>query len=160
MYVTVVGTLFSYNKPTIKKRKILEGEKDMSTKRFYKQWPFYVILAATILIGIVATFYIQSSVKSDNNIVEIAVVESNPEYISYTAVAGKTSLDQLKESTSDVQTKTTEYGEYVDTIGSLIGGTDGKYWTFYIDGEMASVGAGSYTQKGGEKIEWKFVNLQ
>jgi len=132
----------------------------MLKKQFYKQWSFYVILAAIALIGIVATFYVQSSANSDNNQVETAVVQSNPEYISYTAVSGKTSLDQLKESTADVQTKTTEYGEYVDTIGTLVGGTDGKYWTFYIDGEMASVGAGSYTQKGGEKIEWKFVSLQ
>lgn len=135
-------------------------KKDIVKNQLYKKWSFYVVLAVVAVIGVVAALYVQSLYEANNNKEETVIVQSDPAYISYTAVSDKTSLDQLKETTPNVQTKTTEYGEYVDTIGSLVGGTDGKYWTFYIDGEMASVGAGSYIQKGGEKIEWKFVNLQ
>ena len=136
-------------------------EKHVLPKQFYKKWLFYVILVGLAIIGTVATLYFQGLNKpATNNQTETVVTQSNPEYVSYVAIEGKTSLEQLKTSATNVQTKTTSYGEYVDTIGSLVGGTDGKYWTFYIDGVMANVGAGSYIQKGGEKIEWKFVNLQ
>ena len=79
--------------------------------------------------------------------------------ITYTANTGETSLEQLKKEADGVITKTSEFGEYVDTIEGHQGGTDGKYWSFYIDGVMSSVGADSYTQEGGETITWKFQKL-
>lgn len=79
--------------------------------------------------------------------------------ITYTATAGISSLEQLKHEASDVVTKQSSYGEYVDSIEGYAGGTDGKYWSFYVDGAMSDVGANSYIQKGGEHIEWKFQKL-
>jgi hypothetical protein len=135
-------------------------EKPVLPKPFYKRALYYLIIAGIAIIGTVATLYIQSTVKpADDSQSQTVVAASDPAYVEYTAVTGKTSMEQLKESATNVQTKTTEYGEYVDGIGELVGGTDGKYWSFYIDGTLASVGAGSYTQKGSEKIEWKFENL-
>lgn len=80
--------------------------------------------------------------------------------VAYVGVKGVTALAQLRETTPDVVTKASSYGDYVDSIGDLRGGTDGKYWSFYIDGKLANVGAGAYTSAGGEKIEWKFQKLQ
>lgn len=80
--------------------------------------------------------------------------------IAYTGKPGITALAQLKQVTANVVTKTSSYGEYVDSIGGLKGGTDGKYWSFYIDGSLSTEGAGAYTSKGGEKIVWKFEKLQ
>ena len=88
-----------------------------------------------------------------------APTERTRTVITYTAKAGDTSMVQLKREADKVITQQSEYGEFVDSIEGHKGGTDGKYWSFYIDGEMASVGAGSYTQKGGEVIEWKFQKL-
>lgn len=79
--------------------------------------------------------------------------------ITYTATAGISSLEQLKHEASNVITKQSSYGEYVDSIEGYAGGTDGKYWSFYVDGVMSDVGANSYIQKGGEHIEWKFQKL-
>ncbi len=79
--------------------------------------------------------------------------------ITYIATAGVSSLAQLKDEADNVIVKNSEYGDYVDSIESHQGGTDGKYWSFYIDGKLSTVGAGSYTQKGGEKIVWKFQKL-
>lgn len=136
-------------------------QKQILPKQFYKKWYFYLILVGIAAIGVVTTVYVQDANKTTtDNKTETVQVQSDPAYVTYTAIEGKTSLAQLKETASGVGTKTTEYGEYVDSIGALVGGTDGNYWSFYIDGEMASVGAGSYIQKGGEKIEWKFQNLQ
>jgi len=79
--------------------------------------------------------------------------------ITYAAEPGITSLEQLKREASDVVTQQSEYGEYIESIEGYKGGDEGKYWSFYVDGVMSDVGAGSYTQKGGEEIVWKFQKL-
>lgn len=80
------------------------------------------------------------------------------ESISFTATGTDTVLEQLKNINSTVVTKETELGAYVDSINNLKGGSDGKYWTYYVNGTMGSVGADVYTPKKGEAIEWKFRN--
>ena len=76
--------------------------------------------------------------------------------ISYIAKPNMTSLAQLKSEADDVVIKHSQYGNYVDSIESHKGGSEGgKYWSFYINGKLSTVGADSYTQKGGEKIVWK-----
>jgi hypothetical protein len=75
--------------------------------------------------------------------------------ISYTGQKGKTALELLKEK-ARVVTKTSQYGEYVDSINGLAGGKSGKYWSFYVNGKLSSVGAGSYTTQDGEAIVWKY----
>lgn len=75
--------------------------------------------------------------------------------VSYKGITGKTALELLKE-VAHVETKDSSYGTYVDSINGIKGGTDGKYWTFYVNGSMATSGADSYQTKDGEVIEWKF----
>lgn len=81
--------------------------------------------------------------------------EQNPNTVTFTAEADKTVLDQLKTH-AEVVTKEASFGVYVDSINGIVGGTDGKYWSYYVDGQMAQIGAGEYTTTGGEKVEWKF----
>jgi hypothetical protein len=75
--------------------------------------------------------------------------------VSYKGVNDKTALELLKE-VAQVETKDSSYGTYVDTINGVKGGTGGKYWTFFVDGSMATSGADVYKTKDGEAIEWKF----
>jgi hypothetical protein len=75
--------------------------------------------------------------------------------ISYDGVEGKTALELLKTKAT-VVTKQSSFGEYVDSINGVTGGTNGKYWAFYINGQMSQVGAGAYQTKTGDKITWKF----
>ena len=75
--------------------------------------------------------------------------------IAYDGVEGKTALELLKTEAT-VLTKDSDYGPYVDSINGLVGGTDGKYWAFYVNGQMSPVGADAYKTKNGDKIEWKF----
>jgi|GEM_PF-1463028 len=161
MYVTGLDTLFLYNSQAIKNE---EGNKTMqkriSPKKFYKKWYIQLSLVGLLVAGALVTLYIQEVNKPVNNQSEVVIAQSDPRYITYTAIAGKTSLEQLKESTSDVGTQITEYGEYVDSIGQFVGRSGGNFWSFYVDGEMSGLGADSYMQKGGEKIEWKYQNLQ
>ena len=75
--------------------------------------------------------------------------------VNYDGVDGKNALELLKAKATIV-TKQSSYGEYVDSINGMQGGTDGKYWAFYVNGQMAQVGAADYQTKTGDKITWKF----
>lgn len=113
------------------------------------------ILVAVVIGGLSAKTASTTVTKSAST-----VQQQQAETISYTGEKGKTALAQLKSVAKNVATKSSTYGEYVDAIGTLQGGQDGKYWTFYIDGTMATVGADAYIAKGGEAFVWKFEKLQ
>ena len=80
----------------------------------------------------------------------------NTNLVTFTGQKDKTVLEQLQAEADSVDIKESSYGPYVDSINGVVGGTDGKYWTFYVDGQMANIGAAEYKTKGGEKVEWKF----
>jgi hypothetical protein len=75
--------------------------------------------------------------------------------ISYQGVDTKSALDLLKSS-HDVVTKSSSYGEYVESINGVAGGVENRYWILYVDGKMADVGADALITKTNQIIEWKF----
>jgi hypothetical protein len=121
-----------------------------------------IAVAAVAVAGIATAVVVNRPVESQKNTTTPVVTKTvtQADVVSYTGEKDKTALVQLKAVASGVVTKSSSYGEYVDAIGSLKGGQDGKYWSFYIDGKMASVGGDAYVSKGGEKIEWKFEKAQ
>ena len=78
-----------------------------------------------------------------------------PATVAYEGAVGKSALDLLIQ-VATVETKESAYGTLVDSINGVKNGTDGKYWLFYVDGQMASVGADAFVSEGGENIEWRF----
>jgi hypothetical protein len=75
--------------------------------------------------------------------------------VRFTAQADKTVLEQLQQ-VGKVTTKDSQYGPFVESINGFTGGTDNKYWSYYVDGQMANIGAGEYRTIGGEEIIWRF----
>ena len=51
-------------------------------------------------------------------------------------------------------------GVLINAIGDKVNGQEGKYWLFYVNGEMASVAADKQEVKAGDKIEFKFDKYQ
>lgn len=117
------------------------------------------ILAGLVMVvavaGGVAVVYNDSGNETKTT-EQAQATNSQADYVTYKAEKGVSVLEQLKQNASDVVVKQTDQGSYVDSVNGLAGGTDGKYWLFYVDGSMASVGADVYEAKGGEVIEWKF----
>lgn len=74
--------------------------------------------------------------------------------VSFTAVRGSSVLDQLKKHAT-VETQDSSYGPFVTAINGVKGGADNKYWSFYVNGQLAQKGAADYLPDGGEKITWK-----
>lgn len=48
---------------------------------------------------------------------------------------------------------------YIKSIGNIYEGDCGKYsgWMFYVNGEIAEVGASDYVVKAGDEIEFKYI---
>lgn len=73
--------------------------------------------------------------------------------LSYHGQAGQGALVLLKKH-AVVQTKHYSFGDMVTSINGTKGAGP-KYWTFYINGKEASVGAGSYITKSTDMLTWK-----
>lgn len=44
----------------------------------------------------------------------------------------------------------------VNAINNAVGGTDGKYWQYYVNGELPNVGADKYIVSNGDILTWSF----
>lgn len=88
---------------------------------------------------------------------QITTTSSEVTGIKYHGIAGQNALDLLKKY-AKVETKHYSFGDLVVSIN----GTEGngpKYWSFYLNGKLADIGAGSYVTKNTDNIEWKLQSL-
>ena len=73
---------------------------------------------------------------------------------------GMTVFDLLKNKTEEVnvvlKTKTYDMGIFVEAIENKENGSEGKYWLYYVNGEMPMVSTDKYLLKAGDKVEFKF----
>lgn len=73
---------------------------------------------------------------------------------------GMTAFDLLKNGTEKLniplKTKAYDIGIFIEAIGDKENGSEGKYWLYYVNGEMPSVAADKKELKPGDKIEFKF----
>jgi len=44
----------------------------------------------------------------------------------------------------------------IDQIGNTVNGKDGKYWQYYVNGELPMVGCDKYIVSNGDHIQWRF----
>ena len=73
---------------------------------------------------------------------------------------GMTAFDLLKQETEKLgltlKAKSYDMGVFIEAIGNREGGEDGKYWLYYVNGEMPQVAADKQEIKAGDKVEFKF----
>jgi|GEM_PF-2485692 hypothetical protein len=81
-----------------------------------------------------------------------------PNQITYDCEGAGTAFDGLvKAAAGKVETKDYSFGKMVNSINGISGGTNNKYWIYFVDGKSASVSADNYKCQGNEKIEWKLL---
>jgi hypothetical protein len=73
---------------------------------------------------------------------------------------GMTAFDLLEEKTKEIgltlKIKTYDMGVFIEAIGDKENGEDGKYWLYYVNGEMPQVAADKQLLNPGDKVEFKF----
>jgi hypothetical protein len=114
-----------------------------------------LVITLVVAGAIVTQNYKKSTVTTSPSPTPTASAQTDT--VRYPCVAGKTALDVLKSSHT-VHEQTASFGVYVQGIDGKDG--DAKhYWSFYVNGNAASVGASAYTCQGTEPIEWRYLSM-
>ncbi|MEK7665053.1 MAG: DUF4430 domain-containing protein [Patescibacteria group bacterium] len=92
---------------------------------------------------------------------EINYGDENVETFSSEFANGTTALSLLEDAIEELRSKlrTKTYGDtgaFVELIGDKESGQDGKYWLYYVNGQMPSVAADKQELKPGDKVEFRF----
>jgi len=121
--------------------------------------PLVGLIALALIVWGITAFVenYQKPLAVSTNGEKIMGVQAPTEIIQYQGIEGKTALQILKEQ-HQVETETYDFGELVTAIDGKKSG-DGQYWAFYINGELASVGAGEYQTQSSDLIEWRLESL-
>jgi hypothetical protein len=77
-----------------------------------------------------------------------------PEF-SYEGRAGTTALDLLLEADPSAQVTGEGENAFVTAVDGVAADPDSEFWALYVNGEMATVGAGSLETEDGDEITWK-----
>lgn len=86
--------------------------------------------------------------------------ESSPKVFKGEFREGMTVFDLLSEKTQEsnlyLKTKTYDLGIFIEAIGDKENGEGGKYWLYYVNGELPMVAADKKELRPGDKVEFKF----
>lgn len=125
-----------------------------------------IIAALAILSGKVGQFFPGEEVGISQEKPEKKVTliidggEGEPKTINVEFKEGMTAFDLLKtkdeELDLNLKTKSFDIGIMIETIGDKENGQDGKYWFYYVNGEMPMVAADKKEIKPGDKVEFRF----
>lgn len=108
-----------------------------------------VIVSALILaFGLFLIIPDRTSAPTTDN-----AVQSQATVVTYEGVEGKDALTLLKEKHT-VETESSAFGEFVKSIDGVAAGTT-HFWAFYVNDNLAEVGAGAYITKSGDQIRWQ-----
>ena len=80
-------------------------------------------------------------------------------YVAYEGVDGKTAAEVLKSFHTVETQEFPGVGEFVSRINGVPEDTSKYFWAFYVNGEMAQVGASQYVTKSTDFVEWKLEEI-
>jgi len=78
--------------------------------------------------------------------------------VSYQAQNGQNALDILKKD-HQIETKQYDFGQSIESVDGVKARVNNKYWIYYINTVSATGAADKYLVKSGDKILWKYENL-
>lgn len=114
------------------------------------------ITIAAVVVAVVASsigFGIVIHDKTNGNVRTTVSAQHQLAQISYD---GKTGVNAyaLLQKYATIQSKKYSFGEFVTAIDGVTGNGP-KYWTLYVNGKEASVGADAYITKSSDRITWR-----
>ena len=114
----------------------------------------------------ISTVSVNKAAEDTSDLSVTTVIDNGDTIMSYekNVSSGTTALEVINLISADdgVVLGTTEYdfGTLIDSIDSVGEDTgDGKYWSFYVNDELATVGMGDYTVNDNDSILMKYQAL-
>jgi hypothetical protein len=123
-----------------------------------KQILTYIIVVFVAIGAIAGGFYGYQVLTTKKSEPVIATsnceTSNNGRTITYKGEDNSTALELLNKK---CQTESTGQGEssFITKINGVEANSSKEFWSFKVNGEMASVGAGSYTTKSSDIITWE-----
>jgi len=87
-------------------------------------------------------------------VTQIVLIKSKKSVSTSSFKKGETALELLSSSHT-VTAKGQKGNAFVTAIDGEIANSEKEFWSFYVNGTQAQVGAGSYILKNNDTIEWK-----
>jgi len=116
------------------------------------------LLLLAITAGLAFTGYSVNKGKSETKgkvILEVDVLGNmNQKIYDFENI---TALELLQKE-NNVNLTYSKYGAFVECINAICSNND-DYWMYYVNGEMASVGAGDYSVRNNDTIEFKYGGI-
>lgn len=116
-----------------------------------------IILVGIAFIAIAVVFYTKNTASKNTN--------NTKTLISYsTNKDGSTVFDALVEygRTNNIEIKSSNdsrYGVFVESIGGIKNGDEGKYWQYYVNNTLGDVAADKKAIGKNDVVEWRFENV-
>lgn len=86
--------------------------------------------------------------------------QDNPQKFTSEFRQGMTAFDLLKDQTTqqnlNLETKEYDLGIMIEAIGEQENGQQGKYWLYYVNGQMPQVSADKTALQSADQVEFKF----
>jgi len=127
-----------------------------------------IIIAIIVAVGLLIVFneipddvskeeIFQQDVIRQEVILNINYGNDHQETFNVDFYEGITAFDLLNSKEGLIlETKVYDIGIFIETIGDKKNGDKGKYWMYYVNGEMPMVSADNMILKVGDKVEFKF----
>ena len=114
-----------------------------------------IILSLLLVIALTACSPAKETVPSPvKTITELPQTE-----YSFTAETDNISAYELTESSTVIETQQFDFGSFITSING-VAAPEGSFWSLYLNGEQAQVGANDLYLKKGDSITWKLENVQ
>jgi hypothetical protein len=149
-------------------------KKDIMQLHPFKVTTIHKIPAILIVFSLVALCFIGSAMqvpqkselwfeKSDQTSVRITIVGNEwtitDNLIAYKGDTALSILERCSEKNS-FSIDTTYYTQFdstlVNSINNDFGGSNGKYWQYYVNGVLPNIGADKCVIKNGDSLRWSF----
>lgn len=116
-----------------------------------------VIIAVGVMAGGFYGYQTLTAKKIDSAVATTTSsceTSNNGKTVTYKGEDGQTALAILNKK---CQTQSSGQGEssFITKINDVEANSSNEFWSFKVNGEMASVGAGSYTTKNSDTITWE-----
>jgi hypothetical protein len=111
-----------------------------------------IIVALVVVIGAGAGVGVYEHSQS-GHVKTVANAQHKLTQISYSGKNGVNAFTLLQKYAT-IQSKHYSFGEFVTSING-VAGNGPKYWTLYVNGRQATVGASAYVTKNSDTITWK-----
>ena len=118
----------------------------------------YIALGIFVICALVFGALYEQGIIFPKKAEETVQVTERVTTLTYQGQDGKTALELLKSTAKTVISGEGE-NAYVTSINGTAADSKKEYWTFSINGEASTVGAGSYVTKSSDVIKWDLATL-